>query len=143
MCQLSLYSQTACQLFYNNKVDKQTGCQLIADASFKEDTPKPIKLFEQYRKNKEVLFTFYVEVTMICLPLFNCFRKYPCVWSVVGYPKSNSFPPCWFQPLFFPLQQTYCNCHFLFLGFSFVLLTLSVPLVNMCSFNALVRTPLI
>ena len=52
MCQLTLYSQSACQLFYNNKVDKQTGCQLIADASFKEDTPKPIKLFEQYRKNK-------------------------------------------------------------------------------------------
>ena len=52
MCQLTLYSQTACQLFYSNKVGKQTGCQLIADASFKEDTPKPIKLFDQYRKNK-------------------------------------------------------------------------------------------
>lgn len=52
MCQLSLYSQNACQVFYNNKVDKQTGCQLIADASYKEGTPKPIKSFDQYRKNK-------------------------------------------------------------------------------------------
>ena len=39
-------------VIYNNKEDKQTGCQLIADASFKEDTPKPIKSFDQYRKNK-------------------------------------------------------------------------------------------
>ena len=48
-----MYGQNGCQLFYHYKVDKQTRCHIVSYGYFKQDTPKPIKSFDQYRKNKE------------------------------------------------------------------------------------------